>query len=360
MPHLADKAKVMIRRVFRFVLPLALLAAVCVQIAVAQDVSQPAVAAATQAATQMAAAVSSSTTAPVIVLNVPASQPSVSLEDVVLRGKQIDPWELAKISFWQKAVYDVIGWVLQKVPQVIVAFLLFTVSYIVFRVIRRIIKSSSKAAGIDDSIRDMTIRMVKIIVLGFGLVIAGNQIGIEITALLTGVSIIGLAVGFAAQESISNFIAGVMIFVDKPFRPGDWINVDGHTAQVKRVTFRSTRLVDIEGDTVIFPNTAMLNRKLVNKSTNPITRIAVTIPVTPDVSIDAARETLLQVLNADPRVEKAPGPEVVIKGVGLNEMFLLIHFWIKEERYEDAMTFDYLERAKKALDAAGITRKKAG
>src|SRR6266542_5756672 len=132
-------------------------------------------------------------------------------------------------------------------------------------------------ANVDPSIRDMLSHLVKWTIMGFGIVIACNQIGIQIAALLTGVSIIGLAIGFAAQETLANFIAGIVIFWDKPFRVDDWIEMDGVFGQVQRVTFRSTRILNVDGEAIVFPNTHMLSGKLSNHSAHPLTRISVPI-----------------------------------------------------------------------------------
>src|SRR5438094_315832 len=81
-------------------------------------------------------------------------------------------------------------------------------------------------AAVDESIRDMLGHLIKWSIMGFGLVVACNQIGIQIAALLTAAGVIGLAVGFAAQETLANFIAGIVIFWDKPFRVGDWLEIE--------------------------------------------------------------------------------------------------------------------------------------
>jgi len=186
------------------------------------------------------------------------------------------------------------------------------------------------------------------------LIIAGNQIGLQIAALLTGVSIIGLAVAFAAQDTISNFISGIMIFWDKPFKVGDWIVVYGQMGQVKRITFRSTRLVNLDGDVVVFPNAKMLSETVINKTTNPITRCNIGVGIAYRESIENARNVLLKLVATDPRIEKSPEPEVVVKNLGPSSVDLMLHFWIREERYEDAMQYEYMERAKLALDEANV------
>lgn len=258
-------------------------------------------------------------------------------------------------GFWRQFLLDTIRWTIGFIPRLIVACFLMGFFWLIYRIVRKVILGSMKAAGVDESIRDMLSHLLKWAVLGFGLIIAGNQIGLEIAALLTGVSIIGLAVGFAAQESLSNFIAGIMIFLDKPFKVGDWVEIDGHLAQVKRVTFRSTRMTDLDGDVVVMPNVQMLSNKLVNKTTNPITRCCVQVGIAYGASIEQARATLLKAVAGDSRIEKMPPPRVDVLALSASSVDLELRFWIREEQFEDAMKYEYTERAKLALDAANIS-----
>jgi small conductance mechanosensitive channel len=211
-----------------------------------------------------------------------------------------------------------------------------------------------KKGEVDSSIRDLLGALIKWAVMGFGIVIACNQLGIPIVAMLTGVSIIGLAVGFAAQETLANFIAGIVIFLDKPLRVGDWVEADGTFGQVRRVTFRSTRLLTMDGEVVVIPNTQLLSSKLVNHSTNPINRVNIPIGIAYKASIDDARRTLLALTATDNRIVKQPAPEVVVKECADSSVNLLLRFWIEDEAIERKIGYEYIEKAKKALDAANI------
>lgn len=302
----------------------------------------------------------SATTQPAVIVVTSTTQPSDrdfasnSLIKALKGEKDLTPQELVRVQFWVDFAKDFVYGVVAFIPKLFVAVFLFFIFYLIYRMIRKILLSSLAAAGMDPSIRDMLGSILRWTILGFGLVIAGNQVGIQIAALLTGVSIVGLAIGFAAQESLQNFIAGIVIFWDKPFKIGDWIEVDSALGQVKRVTFRSTRLENLDGDIVVFPNTFMLSNKVVNKSTNLITRCNVLVGIAYKESIDRAREVLLSLVRQDTRIEKAPEPEVIVKNLGASSVDLLLHFWIREEKYEDAMQYEYLEKAKLALDQAGI------
>ena len=278
----------------------------------------------------------------------------IDLKKVVSGEQVLTVDQLLRFGPWLQIATDLAITVLSFIPRLLVAVFLFFVFWLIYRGIRRVVVGGMNKAGVDPSIRDMLTSIIKWTILGFALVIAGNQVGIQIAALLTGVSIIGLAIGFAAQETLANFIAGVVIFWDKPFRIGDWIHVDGVLAQVKRVTFRSTRLTDLDGDAIIFPNTYMLQNKVVNKSTNPVTRVNIPIGIAYKESIDKARQVLLNTVQGDRRIVATPAPLVEVRQCGASSVDLMLHFWIIEESYEDAMVWEYLEKVKKALDDAGI------
>ncbi len=274
----------------------------------------------------------------------------------VVRGEEeINFTKVKDYEFWVTIIWDLVKTVLSFVPRIIACFLFLGVFYLIYRGLRKLATRKMKDDNVDTSIRDMIGGLLKWTIMGFGVVIACNQLGIPIVAMLTGVSIIGLAVGFAAQETLANFIAGIVIFLDKPFRVGDWVEVDGQEGAVTRVTFRSTRFTNLDGDVVVMPNTAMLQHMIINKSTNPVTRVNVPIGIAYSESIDRAREILLGTLKGDHRVVSKPEPEVAVRACADSSVNLMLHFWIKEERYEDAMVWEYLEKCKKALDEAGVS-----
>ncbi len=262
--------------------------------------------------------------------------------------------EAARIETWYGLIRELVQTGLGLIPRMLVAVMFLLVFWALYRALRRMILGGMSKANVDTSIRDMLGSLIKWSVMGFGLVIAFNQIGVQITALLTGVSIIGLAIGFAAQETLSNFIAGIVIFWDKPFRVGDWIEVGDTFGQVMRITFRSTRLLNLDGEIIIFPNTSMLSGKVANHTTNPINRVNVAIGIAYKESIDDARAALLALTTHDERITKDPPPCVVVDQCADSSVNLLLRFWIADESLAKTIRYEYLEKAKKALDAANI------
>ena len=137
-------------------------------------------------------------------------------------------------------------------------------------------------------------------------------------------------------------------------RVGYWLELSDTYGQVKRVTFRSTRILDLNGQLIIFPNTHMLANRVSNHTTHPLTRVAIPIGIAYKESIDAARATMLSTTRGDERISAEPPPQVIVAGCGDSSVNLMLRFWIRDESMEKLIVFEYLEKCKKALDVAGI------
>ena len=279
----------------------------------------------------------------------------IDLIKVIKGEKALTVEQIFQLGYWVDFGKDFLFGIISLIPRLFAAVFLFGIFWLIYRFVRRVVVGGMAKAGVDASIRDMLSSLLKWSILGFGLVIAGNQIGIQIAALLTGVSIIGLAVGFAAQETLSNFIAGIVIFWDKPFKVGDWIEIDGVYAQVQRVTFRSTRLTAGNGDVVVMPNTTMLSTKLRNRTANPMTQVKMEIGIAYRESIARARGVLLATTDGDARICSDPPPGVSVSACADSSVNLALCFWTADPSLEGGLRSEYLEKAKDAFDAAGIS-----
>jgi small conductance mechanosensitive channel len=268
--------------------------------------------------------------------------------------KKLSPEELGHVEFWVSLIKEPLLALIGFIPRLFVAGVFLLIFWGINRGLRRLMNASFGKSAVDPSIRDMLGHLIKWGVMGFGLVIAFNQIGIQITALLTGVSIVGLAIGLAAQETLANFIAGIVIFWDKPFRVGDNVALDETAGTVQRVTFRSTRMLTADGEMVVFPNTYVLAHKLINHSAHPVGRVSVPMTIAPTDSIDRARQVLIALPANDQRICDDPAPAVIVSDCADGRVKLVLRFWLRDKSCGGNVQSEYLENAKKALDAAGI------
>ncbi|MGA2231851.1 MAG: mechanosensitive ion channel family protein [Tepidisphaeraceae bacterium] len=269
----------------------------------------------------------------------------------VIRGQTtltID--DLKDVSFWGASVWAATKLLASVLPQVLVAVLIFLIFYVVHRVTRRVVASSMKRANLDSGIHELLLTLLKWSILGFAIVVACDQVGLHITTLLTGISIGALAIGFAAQDTLANFIASILIFWDKPFKVGDWITMDGQYGKVLRVTFRTTRILMPTGDILATPNTLIMGTKLLNHSSNPINWVNVPIGIPTSMPIEKARAALLATCDGDQRIMPDPKPKVVVDSVNPDSVKLFLCMCITDEGQQSAILQDYLEKAKNALD----------
>ncbi len=138
-------------------------------------------------------------------------------------------------------------------------------------------------SDLDDQILPVVRKAVKISIWVLALIIALNNAGYDVGALLAGLGIGGLAFALAAQDTVSNLFGGFTIFTDKPFKINDRVNIDGFDGFVREIGIRSTRLQTLDGRTVTIPNSNIVNNAIVNISSEPSRKIKLSLGLTYDM-----------------------------------------------------------------------------
>jgi len=185
-------------------------------------------------------------------------------------------------------------------------------------------------------------------------VMAAAQLGINLTATVAGLGIAGIALGFAAQDTLANIISGVLIYVDKPFRIGHWITVGDMYGRVQKITMRTTRIRTLDNTFVVIPNQKIANEVLVNHSSHGELRIVVPFGMAYSDSIPRVREVIVTALSAIKGVKKEPPPTVVAEGFGPSSVNMLARVWVDNADKERATLFLVVETIKAALEAEKI------
>ncbi len=183
---------------------------------------------------------------------------------------------------------------------------------------------------------------------------AASQVGINVGAALAGLGVVGIAIGFAAQDILSNIIAGFVIFLDKPFEVGDLIQAEEHYGSVTNITLRSTRIRTPQNTYVVVPNKRIIDAVVVNHSKHGETRVDVPVGIAYKESIPDARKVLLDAVSGLKDVVDHPVPSVVVDELGGSSVNLTVRVWIENAEREKPVFFSVLEASKLALDAAGI------
>jgi MscS family membrane protein len=152
-------------------------------------------------------------------------------------------------------------------------------------------------------------RTVQTIIWGLGIVIALNNSGYDVKALVAGLGLGGLALALAAKDTVTNFFGGLTIFFDKPFRLGDRVRVSGYDGYIVAIGLRSFRLSTLEGTEVVIPSAVIIDNVIENVSREPSRRVVVELGLTYDTTPDQMRramEILHEIIAQNPNVENKP------------------------------------------------------
>lgn len=186
-----------------------------------------------------------------------------------------------------------------------------------------------------------------------GALTALSQLGVDTTSVLASLGVMGLTLGFAAQNTLSNLISGIFIFWDRPFVIGDLIEVDGEYGRVQTITLRSTRLITVDGRMLAIPNAVIANEKVASYTNFPHLRLDVDVTVGVNEPIGRVREILLGLCD-QPQYMEQPAPVVVVKALNDYNTLVELRVWLKDETQHMAERFALRERVKDALDAAKV------
>ena len=227
-------------------------------------------------------------------------------------------------------------------------------------VLKGYIAPMTEATGskIDDQLLPLISKVAKIIVIALALIMIASNFGYDVTAVLAGFGIGGLAFAFAAQSTIADMFGGISIFASKPFVIGDFIDLEGKILKAEQIGMRHTRFRNLDGRLVTIPNAKVAGSVIVNITSEPTRKTVVNIGLTygtPAKKIAQAKEILKKIVAEDKRCEK----NTIIsfsefKDSSLNILFI---YYINDKAHffdvRDSVNYKVKERFDKAkLDFA--------
>ncbi len=234
-------------------------------------------------------------------------------------------------------------------------FLVITIRYLQARVAR---KTESK---IDDIVFDLLIRFSDFIVYTVAVIIALDTLGVNIVPFIAGAGVAGVAIGFAAKDTLSNLIAGVLLIIDRPFEVGDRIEVWNAPAgsatwgDVIDIGLRATKIKTTDNIVIIIPNNEIMLRDIINYTIiSEKIRLRINIGIAYDANLRKAKDIILQVAKETESAADESPPKVVVRNFGESSVDLQLRVWIHDAR-KRMDTIDYItDRVKESFDAAGI------
>lgn len=187
----------------------------------------------------------------------------------------------------------------------------------------------------------------------FLVVIVLGKLGVDVGPIIAGLGVTGFVLGFAFQESLGSFAAGLMIALNKPFKVGDYVAVAGFEGAVTALDMMAVTLSTGDNRKITIPNKQAWGAPIVNFSALELRRVDLTIGIAYGANIELAQKTAIETLAALPQVIANPAPMAEVKSLDDSAVTLTIRAWVKNADYWTVF-FNGNRLVKKAFDAAGL------
>lgn len=209
----------------------------------------------------------------------------------------------------------------------LVALGILIVSVIVSRIARRVLTRLVERTGSGSFLSDFLGRLLGYVVVAFGLVYALEQVGVEITPLLGALGLVGIALAFALQSILENFVAGVLLQVRRPFKKGDEIESQDYVGVITSIDSRTMTICTPAGETVRLPNAEVIRNPIINLTENGRRRTTMPVGVAYGTDLSRALEITEQAVRSAEGVLEQPEPVVLVAGFGDSSIDLTAMFW---------------------------------
>ncbi len=230
---------------------------------------------------------------------------------------------------------------IKMLPNLVVAILILLAFVGIAKLARKLLAKIFNRFTDNNSIQNLLSSIVYIGILAIGTFIALTVLNLDgaVTSLLAGAGVIGLALGFAFQDIASNFIAGTMMGIKKPFQIGDLIKTNDYFGKVLKIELRSTLIETMQGQQIIIPNAEVFKNPIINYTTKKKRRIDIAVGVTYGQDLPFAKKIAKEAIESIEGVD-TDNVSIFYTGFGGSSIDFTIRYWMDFSNKQ----FEYLDR----------------
>jgi small conductance mechanosensitive channel len=259
--------------------------------------------------------------------------------------------DITNINGILDVIYELI---IQFGTNIIAAIAIFLIGRWAAKLISKIVRRFTDKANVDVTLSSFLINITYYVIIIFTIIACLNRLGVQTASIIAILGAAGLAIGLALQGSLSNFAAGVLIIIFRPFNVGDLIETDGVLGKVEDIQLFTTAMITPDNKRVIAPNSTLTGGNIINYTVTGKLRVDTVIGVSYDADIDQVKQVISEAIESDPLVLKDPEPTIAVMELADSSVNFAIRPWAKPEDYW-TVYFNTYENVKKRLDAEGIS-----
>ena len=237
---------------------------------------------------------------------------------------------------------------------IVMALAVFIIGRLVISIILAVINKLLGKTKMDSMLVNFVMSIMYALLLLFVIVASLDQLGVNTSSLIALVGAAGLAIGLSLQDFLKNFAAGVMLVVFRPFREGEFVEVNGISGTAERITIFNTIMRTGDGREVTIPNGPIYGNVITNFSRRDTRRVDMVFGIGYDSDLLKAKAILKEIVETDERVLSEPAPLVAVQELADSSVNFVVRPWAKTSDYWDVYR-DTMEKVKLRFDAEGIS-----
>lgn len=262
--------------------------------------------------------------------------------------------DLSQLFDSEKIIPYIIDQLATYGPKVISALAIFIFGRLACKIISKAVKRILTKSKVDELLISFVGSISYMGLLVFVIIAALNQLGVHTTSFVAIIGAAGLAIGLALQGALSNFAAGVLMIIFRPFKSGDYIEGGGVSGVVGQIQIFTTELLTPDNKLVIVPNANMMSSNITNYSANSTRRVDLVVGVGYGDDLSKVKQVLQTIIDEEPRVLKSPQATIAVSELADNSVNLVVRPWVRTEDYWD-IYFHLTETIKVRFDAENIS-----
>lgn len=250
-------------------------------------------------------------------------------------------------------MFKLIDSILGFIPTLLLAIIVFVVGFFLNQIILKIFAKGAEHSKLDQTVNKFLSSVIKIVVTSIVIIIVLSILGIPMTSIITVLGTMGVAVGLALKDSLSNVAGGVILLINRTLKVGDYVDIGAYSGTVDEVSILFTKITTVDNKDVFIPNGTVATSAITNYSMEGNRRVDLVFGISYNNDHKKAISAINSVLEKHPLVLNEPESFVRLGELGANSINITVRAWAKNEDYW-TVYFDLLEQVKEKFDEENI------
>ncbi len=214
----------------------------------------------------------------------------------------------------------------------------FILGLIIIKIVQAITRSATlRSSKLDNSAASFVISVVTVILYVILIIVLVTSLGFSTAGIIAGFSAVALAIALALKDSLGSLANGVIIIFTKPFKKGDYVQINEYDGLVQDIRLFNTKILTYSNEEIIIPNSEILSTKLINYSAMPLRRVVIDVPVPYDCDTSKVKDIIQKCLSDYKYTVKTPAPSVILKAYEESALLFSARAWTPNENYWDTL-----------------------